>query len=149
MSFDDTPHVCFRADFGPEVDPDRELPQLLERQFRSLFDSARVINTRLFSALTIVLGTADNSFSAVLGKSKYNDREWILLVGPQDQPTTSSRLLGHEQAINVSALREICRKIHELLTSTPGLVDIRWYFEGTRRQTAAVATPGELPWARS
>jgi hypothetical protein len=40
----------------------------------------------------------------------------------------------------------LCREIHTMLTEISGIAAVRWYFEGLDSQTAAVATPNELPW---
>lgn len=79
-------------------------------------------------------------------KSKYEDAEWILLVGPLDKPTLLDRLRGRKPISDVPALMLICREIHAMLTAISGVSAVRWYFEGFGSQTSAVATPDELPW---
>jgi hypothetical protein len=41
---------------------------------------------------------------------------------------------------------EPCREINTVLTASSEFSAVRWYFEGLGTQTAAVATPDELPW---
>jgi hypothetical protein len=148
MSHDNTPHACFKAGSPLRETGNDELSGVLEHALRARFDSVRVIKTGPMASLTVVLQTAGKSFSMVLGRSKYEDDEWILLVGPPDGPSLLDRLRGQP----LSAAPELiltCHAIHEILTELPGISAVRWYFEGLRTQTAAVATPDELPWSRS
>jgi hypothetical protein len=74
-----------------------------------------------------------------LVESKYDDDEWILLVGP----------LGTQMA-NTPEVMLVCREIHALFATVAGITAIRWYFKGFRGQSReAVATPDELPWTQT
>jgi hypothetical protein len=130
-----TPHVCFKAEFPPAARADDELPQLLERQLQSRVDTVRVVKARFLAPWAAVLQTGEKSFSVVLGRSKYAADEWILIASPPDPPSDASELMA------------TCRKIHAVLTAIPNISAVRWYFEGPKNQTTAVATPDELPWA--
>jgi hypothetical protein len=78
-----------------------------------------------------------SEFWVMLKRSQYENEndQWILFIGPV-------RNLYPE-------LRQVCREIHAMLTSTPGITDVFWYFEGSRSQSEAVVTPDELPWGHS
>jgi hypothetical protein len=140
-----TPHVCFKAEFPPAAKADDELPRLLERQLQSRVDSVRVMKARLLAPWAVVLQKGEKSFSAVLGRSKYAADEWVLIVSPPDTPSSLGR--GLSPPSDASGPVVICREIHAVLTAIPNISAVRWYFEGFRNQTAAVATPDELPWA--
>jgi hypothetical protein len=139
-NYSKTPHVCFKAEFPTAAAANDELPQLLKRQLDTRFDSVRVIKARLLAPWAVVLQAGGNSYSAVLGRSKYATDEWILIISPPDGPRSPGS--GSDAAELVVS----CRKIHDLLTATPNVSAVRWYFEGFRNQTAALATPEELPW---
>ena len=88
------------------------------------------------------------SYAAVLGPSQYGNDEWILLVEPPDAPGLLDRVRGVESTVSQEGLNRVCREIHAVLTTTQDISAVRWYFEGFHTQTAAVATPDELPWGQ-
>ena len=145
-NYSKTPHVCFKAEFSSATRADSELPRLVERQLHTRFDSVRVIRTWFLARAGCVVQIGEKSFTVALTRSKFGDDEWILLVGPLDTPRLLDRLLRRESLFDASKLMLICREIHTLLTAIPNITAVRWYFEGFRSQTAAVATPDELPW---
>lgn len=69
-------------------------------------------------------------------------------MGPLEGPGLLDRLLGRKPISKVLELTLTCREIHQVLTAIPGISAIRWYFEGRKTQSVAVATPDELPWQR-
>ncbi|MFL6604742.1 MAG: hypothetical protein ACJ8R9_25875 [Steroidobacteraceae bacterium] len=148
MSYDNTPHVCFKVDLAPNGSADDEVPRLLERHLRTRFDSVRVIKTGFLAPLAVELRAAAKTFSAVLGRNKYEGDEWILIVGPLEGPGLLDRLLGRKPISEVPDLMLTCREIHGMLTAISSITAVRWYFEGRNTQSAAVATADELPWPR-
>lgn len=147
MSHENIPHVCFRADLVPPGEVGSKLADILERQFRSRFASVDVLKAGRLASLVITFQTGNKSFSAVLGKSKYEDGEWLMLIGPPSAPGLLDRIRGHREDAGIAELMAGCREIHSMLTGISGISAIRWYFEGSRTQSAAVETPDELPWA--
>jgi hypothetical protein len=148
LSYNNTPHVCFKVELPPRGSADDEVPRFLERHLRTRFDLARVIKTGFLAPLAVELRAGAKTFSAVLGRSKYEDGEWILIVGPLKAPGLLDRLLGRKPISEVPELMLTCREIHQMLTAISGITAVRWYFEGRNTQSAAVATPDELPWPR-
>jgi hypothetical protein len=148
LSYDNTPHVCFKVELPPNGCADDEVPRLLERYLRARFDSARVIKAGFPAPLAVELRAGAKTFSAVLGRSKYEDGECILIVGPLETPGLLGRLLGRKPISEVPELMLTCQEIHEMLTAISGITAVRWYFEGRKTQSAAVATADELPWPR-
>ena len=136
-----TPHVCFKAEFSPETTAADDLPRLLERNLYTRFGSIRVIKSSFLASLIVVLQNGQKSYSMVLGRSKFADDEWLLLVSPSDAPGLLNRLCRRKPLIDTSELMLICREIHALLAAIPNISAVRWYFRG---QTTAVATPDEL-----
>jgi hypothetical protein len=84
----------------------------------------------------------------LLDRSKYEDAEWVLLVGPSQTPGLVDLLRGRKPVDYSPELLRVCREIHTALTGIPGITAVRWYFEGFNSQTAAVATTDELPWSQ-
>ena len=142
MSYENTPHVCFRVTPPTSGDVTDTVPRLIERQLRQQFESVQLLNSRFLPPMTAVLSAEGRSFAMVLGKSKYEAGEWILIVGPSDSPSQWARLRRQRPVSNVAELRRVCDTIHELLIALPGVSALRWYFEGARNPT----TPRELPW---
>ena len=140
--------MCFKVELAPNGSADDEVPRLLERHLRARFDSVRVIKTGFLAALAVELRAGAKTFSAVLGRSKYEDGEWILIVGPLKAPGWMDRLVGRKPISEVPELMLTCREIHGMLTAISGITAVRWYFEGRNTQSAAVATADELPWPR-
>ena len=70
-------------------------------------------------------------------------------MGPLEGPGLLDRLLGRKPISKVPELTLTCREIHQVLTAIPGISAVRWYFEGRKTQSVAVATPDELPWQRA
>jgi hypothetical protein len=148
MSHENTPHVCFRADLVPSGSVDTVLPGILERQFRAVFESVNIVSVGQLASLVVTFQTGEESFSAVLGRSKFERDEWLLLVGPPSGPGLLDRIRGHGADVGLQELMTACREIHTILTRIPGISAIRWYFEGSRTQSPAVETPDELPWGK-
>jgi hypothetical protein len=148
LSYNNTPHVCFKVELPPNGSADNEVPRLLERHLRTRFDSVRAIKPGFLAPLAVELRAGAKTCSAVLGRSKYEDGEWILIVGPLRSPGLLDRLLGRKPFSEVPHLMLTCREIHEMLTVISGITAVRWYFVGRNTQSAAVATADELPWPR-
>ena len=146
MSYENTPHLCFRFTAPTSGNVTETLPRLVERQLRHQFDSVQLFNSRFLPPMTAVLTAGGRSFALVLGKSKYEAGEWVVIVGPSDSPSLWARSGRQRPAANVAELRRVCDTIHELLSGLPGVSALRWYFEGARNPAPAVATPCELPW---
>lgn len=122
---------------------------MLAHPLKGRFAAVQVTKIPLTTSWAVALQVAQRSFAAVLGKSKYGNDEWILLIEPPDAPRFLDRIRGHKSVVGSPELIQTCREIHAVLTTTQGISAVRWYFEGPRNQTAAVATPDELPWIKS
>jgi hypothetical protein len=78
------------------------------------------------------------TFFVGVKKSKYSPDVWILMVAP-GRPLGLLALMVRQRAVD--ELLQVCREIHLFLTGTPGIVEARWYFRGSR---TSVAAPDEL-----
>jgi hypothetical protein len=122
---------------------------MLAGRLGARFASARVVKRpRLLPSLGLIevqVGQVPK-FSVMLRRSRYGNDEWILKIGPWRFWGLLKFVLGHNLTGFSPERMQLCREIHAMLTSTPGITAVRWYFEGVRSQSAAVATPDELPW---
>lgn len=84
----------------------------------------------------------------LLDRSKHENDEWILLVGPSQTPGLLALLRGRKPVDYSPELVQVCGEIHTALTGISGITAVRWYFEGFHSQTAAVTTPDQLPWIK-
>ena len=146
MSYENTPHACFKFTAGTSGEVTEPVPRLLERQLRRQFDSVWLANSRFVLPMVAMLDSGAHSFPLVLGKSKDRVGEWVLIVGAPENPGPLARLRRQKASPNVAEVRRVCTILHELLGGIAGVSGLRWYFEGARAQSPAVATPAELPW---
>ena len=146
LDLEKTPHACFKVESASMAIADNDFPQALANQLQPRFSSVRVKKTPFKTSWAVVLQLERQSYAAVLGPSKHGNDEWILLLGP---PDASDRIRGDESTVSQEGLIRISREVHAVLTTIRGISAVRWYFEGPRTQTAAVATPDELPWGQA
>lgn len=150
MSYSKTPHACFTVDSASIGRTDDELPRMLTNYLQARFASAQVKKMPLFGSWAVELQVGpESSFSVMLNRSKYGHDDWVLLIGALQSAGLSGASRGRTPTASSSELVRVCRDIHAYLAATPGISAVRWYFEGFRSQTAAVATPDELPWAEA
>jgi len=147
MSHENTPHACFKAP-SPGSGAASDLLQLIEQHLRDQFDSVRVRKAPGLTSWLVVLNSGTQTVAAVIGPSKYDPGEWILIVGPGERLGLLDRLLRTNLSVPTPELKHACSRIDRALAAIPGLSAVRWYFEGTQTQSAAVTTPDELLWGR-
>jgi hypothetical protein len=145
LSHEYTPHACFKFTSASPSTEENDLREVLQYKLRAEFDSMRTIDVGSLATLTIILQGAGKSFCAVLGRSKFEEGEWILIVGPPSTPGFVNLLRGRRSE-SYAELALTCMKLHKVLAGLTGVSAARWYFEGPRSQSEAVSTPDELPW---
>jgi hypothetical protein len=148
LDYEKTPHACFKVESTSIAMAGKDFPQALANQLQPRFASVQMVKTPFKTSWSLVLQLERQSYMAVLGPSKYGNDEWLLLVGPPDAPRLLDQIRGDESAVSQEELIRICREVHAVLTTSRGISAVRWYFEGLHTQTAAVATPDELPWVK-
>lgn len=129
-----TPHVCFEYEAPSSSGSDDELPQRLISQLRDRFSSVWTMRIWFGASRVMILRSGAESHTGGFGQNRLRKGEWILAV-------TAARSAERE-----SQVMAVCRKIHQSLLATSGVTSVRWYFEGSKTQSPAVATPDELPW---
>ena len=145
MAIGETPRACFRV-LSDAIASDDELRRLVTRHLQGKFPAIRLGKIPLLGVPTIRAQAGQRWFSVLLKRSKYDRNEWILLFGPSEMPKLWDLIRGNRPADITPWLIQICREIHESLIGNSGIADVRWYFEDSRGQSKAVATPEELPW---
>lgn len=143
----DSPRVAFGISEALAGSPDREIPRMLSDYLRTRFRASRPKKI-WFGPWNIGIDSEHGVFEIVLDRSKAIKNGWRLMLA-------SRRLLppyifaSSKPPRYEPALLEVCRVIHSFLAQTRGIVDTRWYFQGSGHQTPAVRTPDELPWHES
>ena len=149
MDYSETPHAYFKFERGSTARVDDDLPQVLAHHLGIRLYSVRVRKTWLFGSWSVALQMGQKSyFRMFVARSKYENDEWVLLIGPLDIPPLRELLRGRKPVTYSPELVQTCQEVHASLIGISGVTRIRWYFEGFHSQSAAVATPDELPWTR-
>src|SRR6476469_8955623 len=104
LDHEKTPHACFKVESTSIAMADNDFPQALANQLQPRFSSVRVEKTLFKTSWAVVLQLEGQSYMAVLGRSKYGNDEWILLVGPPDAPGLLDRIRGHESTVSQEGL---------------------------------------------
>jgi len=76
-----------------------------------------------------------------------NHPGWLLAVAPLNQPGTFARLFGRKARDVVPELQALTVAIHELLSTHPGVSNIRWLLGGPPEKVPSYASPQELAWS--
>lgn len=141
-----SPRAAFEVEARVVSESDRQLTQMLSQHLNRRFRSSpaeRVWVSRVW-AVDVKVGRK----TVTIGVRRHDHAPglWILAVGPGG-PRGVLALLGGRRAIDMTAdLLPICREIHEFLSNTSGISQVRWYFTGSR---TSVGTPEELPWGQA
>lgn len=138
------PNVCFKAQFAPPMRASNELRRLLETHLGARVGLVQRRWAWFLHPWVADLQAGDRSFTLVLTRNKNEQDEWIILVGSNEVPFRW--MIGHKAPEYVLQLKLVCREIHALLATTPGITRVRWYFQGSGYPSDAVATPDELSW---
>lgn len=142
----ETPRVAFGTSEKLRDSSCLEISCMLSEYLSARFPASRPKRVLLFRPWSITVDSEPNSIEIVLGRSKHIENGWRLLAMRTSLPyiLASSKPPRYD-----AALLEVCRAMHSFLAKTPGIVDVRWYFQGSECQTPAVRTPDELPWHES
>lgn len=139
------PRVCFGVAADVIKGSDDQLPRMLAQRLSSRFESSLASKTLFFPSWSLQLRLETLSYTIAAKKSAYDQNEWVLIVGPSQIPSPLQIIRGQSTG-NSSELLHVSCEIHTVLDSIVGISAIRWYFEDSHGQTAAVATPEQLPW---
>jgi hypothetical protein len=88
-------------------------------------------------------------FIVLVRENKYPGnkvRMWEIMINPYRFPTPSERFPEDEQERYAKDLMTLSDEVHAVLTRTPGITRLRWWFVGWDVTKPGVQTPAELPW---
>lgn len=144
IKYSDTPRAAFGLDSDLNANVLRDIPSKLAAHLGKRFDASSA-KKRSRGTWTVDIKTETGSVKVMLARSEFEKNEWRLMAGSWRIPSYYILAKNKPQRYD-AALLEVCREIHYLLSHTPSVRNIRWYFEGSDRQTEAVLTPDDMPW---
>lgn len=148
MPYNETPHACFKVVAASLADDD-ELRRMFAHRLGEQFEQVRLGTIPLVGFPSIRLQVGQQPVTLLLKKSRHRNDEWVLLLGPSQAPRWMDVIrVIRGQRLYSPELAAACRGVHAVLTTTPVITAVRWYFQGSPAQSRAVATPDELPWTR-
>lgn len=129
---------------GADGDVPEDFLREFERRFCNHFESVEVKRPWLPRS-AVMLMLRKSSLSVGLKRISADSDEWKLVVCAVS-PFALDWLRGRRMNPQSVDLRGACREIHAILTGMSSVSRLYWYARGSRKNTAAVWTPDELPW---
>jgi hypothetical protein len=145
-----SPHVRFRVDANviqESSDSIPPIPQMMAQHLKNRFEEATVSITPLRRMVALLrrawfvavpTGPGRAFFVLLVSRKKWDTNEWVIQCEPplylRKPPDAFVELPG------------LCREVHAFLTTTPGISQVRWYFQGFGRWFGVAPNPDELPW---
>jgi hypothetical protein len=145
------PHVSFKGRHAPDSEFEHplgaSLGRALEGRLRQRFSSVQTMDNWRDSGWVVNLEVNGKPVEVYFGMFDPEEVMWLLAVAPLGQPGLLARAFGRKPRDFSAELQSICTEVHALLTSTPGLTDIHWFFAGPPGAVPSVAKPEQLSWA--
>lgn len=119
---------------------------MLREHLSGTFGSVRPISRFLFPVSIMTLTANRDAFFVGIDKYRYSEpgmTEWYIAVDPTEHPLSIPK---NEEGKYAEDLMLISDEIHALLTNTPGVTRLCWFFPGWDVKKPGVLTPAELPW---
>ena len=146
-----TPHVSFEGTLAPDAEfvhpPGASLARAVESCLRTRFSSVQSFDNWRDCGWIVVLQVGAKSFEVYFAQLRPESSQWLLAVASLGQPGIFGRILGRKPFECAEELKSIAHELHLLLTETPGLSEIQWFFGGPPGAVPTVATPEQLSWA--
>lgn len=142
----ETPRAAFGTNEKLLGSSDREVPRILSDYLRGRFSGFWAKKVP-WLPWVFNMDSDQGAVSIGLRRSKIKNGWRLTVVGRRFLPPRI-RAVNRQPRYDPAVL-EVCRALHTLLSQTPGIVNLRWYFQGTVSQSRAVRTPDELPWHES
>lgn len=143
------PRVGFGLEQQPARRARREIAGMLERHLSKRFGPVRSFRRYFLPVSLLMLNVNGNNFVASIARERLkgqDDGEWCVAVNPLDYPVPKKNLPEDEERKYARDLMLISDEIQTLLTNTPGVTRLRWFFEGWDVDKPGVRDPAELPW---
>lgn len=152
MSIKKAPRVAFGLNIVPKWRARVDLARMMTRQLSKRFGHIPLYPGYLFFNNSALLVTLNGEKFVVLvreDKSKYpgpKDRMWQILISPYKFRSPAVCFPKDEQERYAKDLMVISNEVHTVLSRTPGISRLRWWFVGWDFNQPGVRTPAELPW---
>lgn len=150
MSIKRAPRVGFGLQIVPKWRARVDLARWLTRQLSKRFGQIPLYPGFFFRASILVISLNNKKFHVRVRENKYPGntmRMWEIGVNPSIFfPVLGERLAENEQERYAKDLLAISNEIHAVLTKTPEVTGLRWWFAGWDVKKPGVPTPAKLPW---
>jgi hypothetical protein len=127
-----------------------DLARMMTRQLSKRFEHVRLYTGWIFFRNSVVeVDLNGEKFIVVIRENKYPGnpaRMWEIMINPYRFPIPGKRFREEEQERYANDLRLISNEVHAVLSRTPGVTRLRWWFFGWDISKPGVRTPAELPW---
>lgn len=151
MSINRTPCGGFGLQIEPKWRARIDLARMMARQLSKRFGHIRLSLGLFFRVSVLVVNLNGEKFLVGIRENKHPGhtvRIWEIWVSPSRFPLASDHFPEDEQDRYAKNLMVISNEIHAVLSQTPGVTRLRWWFAGWDRTRPGVRTPRELPWPK-
>lgn len=151
MSMNRTPWVGFGLQIVPKWRARIDLARMMTRQLSRCFGHIRLSPGYFFRVSVLVVNLNGDKFLVGIRENKHPGntvRMWEIWASPARFPVSSDHFPEEEQDRYAKDLTVISNEIHAVLSQTPGVTRLRWWFAGWDRTMPGVRTPRELPWRK-
>jgi hypothetical protein len=121
----------------------------MARQLSKRFGHVSVYPGYFLKASVLVVNFNAEKFLLGVRKNKYRGYAvpmWEISINPSRFPTPAKRFPEDEQERYAQDLLVISKELDAVLTRTPGIERLRWWFVGWDIHKAGVRRPVDLPW---
>jgi hypothetical protein len=144
------PHATFSGVLQPDAEhvqpPGASLARMLEQQLREHFDGTGPFDNWRDVGWSLPIN-ANGKLLEVYFAEFPAQPSWLLAIAPQGQPGLFARLLGRKPVDCAPELKNVAAVVHSVLTSVPGLTDIKWMLGGPPGKVPSLPSPSELSWS--
>jgi hypothetical protein len=151
MSTKRAPRVGFALNIVPKWRARLDLARMMTRQLSKRFADIRLYPGYLFRNSVLLVTLHGEKFVVLVREDKYKypghkDRMWQILISPYKFRSPAAWFPEDEQERYAKDLMAISREVHAVLSRTPTVRRLRWWFVGWDVNQPGARTPAELPW---
>lgn len=149
MSKKKVPWAGFGLQIVPKWRARIDFARMMTRQLSKRFGRILLAPGFFFRASVLAVDLNGEKFLIGIRENKSlgnPERMWEIWVGPSRFPVPSDHFPEDEQEKYAKDLMIISNEIHAVLTRTPGVTRLRWWFTGWDVTKPGVRDPRELPW---
>lgn len=149
MSIKQAPRAGSGLQIVPKWRARIDLARMMTRQLSKRFGDVRLYPGFLFKASVLVVNLDGEKFLLEIRGNKHpgnTARVWEIAVNPSRFPAPAKHFPQDEQEAYAKDLIVISNEVHAVLSRTPGVTRLRWWFVGWDVSKPGVRSPAELPW---